>query len=196
MLQLCLYRLDPWQPFCRTIENGGQEAQFSFPSDSGRISVRCIRDVRVDTDGGDAAFETASRPRSPVIQRHSMRGMEKDERRHRGPPFFHCDHLRLTWSHLPEFPSSPTCPLPVQIVLRIHGDNKPHQYLYEAVTLLSRTFFDRYVFLTLSGPQAYDNTPSNTRNFAETKVKLTHVPDDWDDDDEEETDSQKIWETA
>lgn len=44
---------------------------------------------------------------------------------------------------------SPACPSPVQIALRIPGDNNPDQYLYEAVTLLF--FFDRYVFLTLDG---------------------------------------------
>ncbi|KAF9645237.1 hypothetical protein BDM02DRAFT_3271842 [Thelephora ganbajun] len=43
---------------------------------------------------------------------------------------------------------------------------------------------------------AHDDT-SSARNLAQAKVKLTHVPDDWDnDDEEEETDSQKIWETA
>ena len=53
------------------------------------------------------------------------------------------------------------------------------------------------MILTLDGPQAPDDAPSNARILSMTRAKLTHVPDDWDnDDEEEETDSQKIWETA
>jgi len=43
----------------------------------------------------------------------------------------------------------------------------------------------------------HDGVPSNAGVLATARSKPTHVPDDWDNDDEdEETDSQKIWETA
>ena len=62
--------------------------------------------------------------------------------------------------------------------------------MYDAVILLFR------IPLTLGGPWAYD-FPSDTSVLGMVKAEPTHVPDDWDSDDEEkETDSQKIWETA
>ena len=51
--------------------------------------------------------------------------------------------------------------------------------------------------MTLDDPQAHDDPLPNTGNVVKAKVKSMHVPDDWDnDEEEEETDSQRIWETA
>lgn len=53
------------------------------------------------------------------------------------------------------------------------------------------------MILILDGPQVHDGVPSNTAILATARSKPTHVPDDWDNDDEdEEADSQKIWESA
>ena len=54
------------------------------------------------------------------------------------------------------------------------------------------------MILTLDGPQAHDDASSNAGIRVTTRAGPTRVPDDWDNDDEEEeeTDSQKIWETA
>jgi hypothetical protein len=50
------------------------------------------------------------------------------------------------------------------------------------------------VIFTLDGLQAHDDA---SLNQVQAKSKSMHVPDDWDnDDEEEETDSHKIWETA
>lgn len=59
---------------------------------------------------------------------------------------------------------------------------------------MSRIFFCWVVIFTLDGLQAHDDA---SLNHVQTKPKPVRVPDDWDnDDEEEETDSQKIWETA
>lgn len=59
---------------------------------------------------------------------------------------------------------------------------------------MSRIFFCWVVIFTLDGLQAHDDA---SLNQVQAKSKSMHVPDDWDnDDEEEETDSHKIWETA
>ena len=65
--------------------------------------------------------------------------------------------------------------------------------------LHSAFFVCWFAILTLYDLQAHTNTSANARNLVQTKPKPTHVPDDWDNDDdeaEEEMDSQAIWETA
>jgi len=48
------------------------------------------------------------------------------------------------------------------------------------------------MILTLGGQQAYNDVLSNASVLPVAGAKPTRVPDDWDNDDEEVTDSQKI----